>query len=90
MSQTLDDDMTSLVTSPGHVSELEAGRITFGDAENLSTTLDFEEENASAIGDNVGAVIDKLQNTLLQVSLVYNHNETNLLMGAVLSSHWEC
>ncbi len=75
LNQTLDADLGSFVTPRTQLSipgDADSGRITFGDEDNINTSLDFEEEEEPPVsggGDYVGVarMIDTLQDTLLQV-----------------------
>ncbi len=78
LNQTLDGDLGSFVTPQTQLSipgDADSGRITFGDEDNMNTSLDFEEEDEPPVsggGDYVGVarMIDTLQDTLLHVSKV--------------------
>ena len=77
LNQTLDNDITSLVTPERQLSipvDAESGRITFGNEDNMNTSLDFMEEGegqTQEVKDNMGVarLIDRLQNNLLHVSV---------------------
>ena len=79
LNQALDDDITSLVLPERQLSipvDAESGRITFGDEDNMNTSLDFMDEGegqTQEVKDNMGVarLIDRLQNNLLHVSIVY-------------------
>ena len=50
LNHTLDNDLSSLVTPDRQLSipmDAESGRITFGDEDNMNTSLDFEEVETS-------------------------------------------
>ena len=74
LNQTLDDDVTSLERHLVVPVDAESGRITFGDEDNMNTSLDFMDEGEGqtqhGVKDTVGVarLIDRLQNNLLHVS----------------------
>ncbi len=67
LDHTLDDDLSALVSLRRGTDVPDAGRITFGDMENLMTTREFTDTELQDGAGDVMAVIDGLKDDLLRV-----------------------